>query len=342
MESNRIQVFFFSTLVVIALIFAFLIFQPYLMPLFLSAIFAIAAYPFYKWVLRQVGGRKSAAASLSVLAIFLAIVIPATLFGFVLFNEVRNLYDSVSVGRDTGVVHTFSAAIENKVSDVFPNAALDIKAYVSQSLDWFAQHLGTFFSSFVGILLGLVILLFGLFFLFRDGKNFADEAIRVSPLPDKEDKEIFKRVAQVINTVLASTVAIAVAKAILSGIGFAIFGVPNPVFWGTVSGVASLVPVIGSMLVILPIVIYSLIYLSLWQAVALFVWGIVVVGLIDNVLMPILLRRGAKVHPFLGFLSVIGGVTFFGPVGIIAGPVVLGVVLALFEAYPRIISKKTS
>ena len=126
---------------------------------------------------------------------------------------------------------------------------------------------------------------------------------------------------------------IAVIQGASTSIGLAIFGVPNAIIWGMVAAVASLIPGLGTSLIILPAILYLFLNEQTMQAAGLIIWGMTAVGLIDNFLGPKIVGRGMKLHPLLVILAVLGGFAFFGPIGFILGPLTLGMFLALFDIY---------
>ena len=161
----------------------------------------------------------------------------------------------------------------------------------------------------------------------------------VSPLADSYDEQIIKRVGLAINSIVRGSLMIALIKGFLTALGLAIFGVPNPILWGAVSALASFVPIVGSGVVIAPAVLYLSAAVSYPAAVGLAIWGVVLIGLSDNFLSPVLMKKGMKIHLFVILLSILGGLGFFGPIGFIAGPVVLSLLFALFDIYPLITKK---
>jgi predicted PurR-regulated permease PerM len=145
-----------------------------------------------------------------------------------------------------------------------------------------------------------------------------------------------------IHGVIRGALVIAGIQGIISGIGFAIFGVPNAVLWGSLAAVCALVPTLGTTLVFVPIVGYLALTGHIPQAIGLAVWGIFAVGLIDNILGPRLMSQGSSIHPFFILIAVLGGVDLFGPVGLFAGPLVVALFFALFDTYKVHISGKSS
>jgi predicted PurR-regulated permease PerM len=133
---------------------------------------------------------------------------------------------------------------------------------------------------------------------------------------------------------------IALTQGFVSGIGFAIFGVPSATLWGSMAAVGSLVPGVGTAIVIAPMVMYLLVTGSTVAAIGLAIWGIIAVGMVDNFLGPILVGRGVRIHALFILFAVIGGVQYFGPLGFILGPLVLSLLYALLDIHRVMESEK--
>jgi predicted PurR-regulated permease PerM len=172
-----------------------------------------------------------------------------------------------------------------------------------------------------------------MFYFMRDGAYIKRKFVSWSPLLDKYDEYITSTLKRAILSVFGGTVVVAVIQGILTGIGFLIFDIPAPAVWGAVAAIAAFIPGIGTSLVIVPGIIYLLIAGNTTYAIGLAIWGIVAVGLIDNILGPHLVNKGVHIHPFLILVSVLGGLSTFGPIGFILGPLVLALLFALLEVY---------
>jgi predicted PurR-regulated permease PerM len=179
--------------------------------------------------------------------------------------------------------------------------------------------------------LGLFLLM--LFFLLRDGGRLKEELRPVSPFSEKQEKQIFEHLERTILGALQAVVVVPVAQGILAGIGFMIFGVPSPLLWGTAVILAATVPLVGSPLGWVPAVVYLFVQGQVGPALGLLVYCTVIVSGSDNVVKPLLLRGAARIHPLLGFLSIVGGVLAFGVFGFLIGPVILSLVLSAIRIY---------
>ena len=181
--------------------------------------------------------------------------------------------------------------------------------------------------------MGVFIFLVALYYLFKDGHKLKKAVVALSPLRDIYDETIFSKLALAINSVIRGSLTVALVQGILTAVGFAIFGVPNATLWGSVAAIAALIPGIGTALVLLPAIFYLFFNGETFFAVGLFLWGMTAVGLIDNFLGPKLVERGIRLHPFLILLSILGGISFFGPLGFLLGPLALSLFFVLLEIY---------
>lgn len=333
------ELIFFWVLFGVTGVLAFFIFSPYIVSLFLALVLAIMFAPVHTWLYKRFHMRETLAALLSTLLVALFILTPLIFFGVLLFGEVADAYFGI-INRPEGitVVDQYSQQFESFVRTYVPGFQLTIDAdqYLGQALGWIAQNLNSFFSGLFGGILNFFIVLVALFFFFRDGDALRASLIRWSPLSDKRDESILERVSRAVGSVVKGSLLIAMLQGVLTGIGFFFAGVPNPVLWGAVAMFAALIPSVGTAIVSIPAVVYLFSIGQTVPSVLLLAWALAIVGTIDNFLRPILIERGIHMHPFVILLSVLGGLAFFGPIGFIAGPVLMSLFFALAEIYPNI------
>jgi predicted PurR-regulated permease PerM len=179
----------------------------------------------------------------------------------------------------------------------------------------------------------LILFLLTLFFILRDGLKLRDELQSIAPVTPQRAKEVYVQLAKTVKGVLYSMVVVPVSQGILAMIGFALFGLPSPLFWGTVLIFVAIIPGIGSPLVWVPCAIYILVSNSVWQGVGMLLYGTFIISVSDNIIKPILLRETAQIHPLLAFFAILGGVLSFGPVGFLVGPVILSLMLSVVRIY---------
>lgn len=342
MESKT-QHYFFLVILVGAIILTALIFLPYFTSLLLALVFSVTFRPLHKWVSRVFSGgnqASSVSAFITLFIISILIITPLIFAAKQIYSESEHLYFSLTEeGQRSEIIsklNALSQSFADRLFNVFPAydfSNLNITTYIQNFLEWSFANLDTIFSSVTKLIFQIFIMLFALFYLLRDGGKFKHTLITISPLHDDYDLKIFSKIRQAIKSVVVGSLAVSIVQGILTGIGFFIFGVPNPTLWGSFAVIAALIPGIGTSLILVPGIIYLFFASTNLHALGLLLWGVFFVGLIDNYLGPILINRGINIHPFLILLSVIGGLVFFGPIGFIAGPLVIALLVALLEIY---------
>lgn len=338
LNQNKIQVSFFLGLLGVVLLLSMLIMWPYFNLLVLASVLAITLYPLYNFILKLFKGKEALSSVVTVIVIVFVILIPAIFLSFSLFGEVKNLYSSL-VSEQDGALKTMTTFLQGKLHLPVQDYTADISQYVSSILAWIGGNLSTLFSSVASIVINSVILILALFFLFINGKKIIKQLVAISPLSDEHDNLIVEKMGLAINSISRGYFTIALVQGFFVACGFAIFGVPNYFLWGAVSALAWLIPIVGVALVVVPALIYLLVFSSVWSVVGLAIWATVFNMLADNVLMPMLFKKGTAINPLLTILSILGGLSFFGPLGILVGPLVLSLLFSLIDVYPLIIKK---
>jgi predicted PurR-regulated permease PerM len=190
---------------------------------------------------------------------------------------------------------------------------------------------GSFVVGALNALVGLSITLFLLFFFLRDGEQMVATAVRLIPMAPERRDQLVETVAAVTRAVVFGSLLTALAQGLLVGIGFALVGLPSPVVFGAVAAVASLIPYVGTALIWVPAVGVLFLQGRWVAALVLAVWSVAVVSSADNVVRPLFISGRAQIATLPVFLGLIGGITAFGPIGLVVGPVVVALTLALLR-----------
>ncbi len=333
MKNNQPPNYFLFLCLAVSLIIVYFIFQPFLASLILASVFAFIFQPIYKKLLSITKKREGLSAlATTFLAIVIAIV-PLAFLGSLVLKESTELYQTLVKGENGGLVGTLKLVAEN-LRNFLPNTFnLDINQYATQGLESLILNLGAIFSSFAKILLNTLVFLIAFYFMLKDGGRLKDYFILLSPLDDKDDEMIVKRLESAVLATVKGSLTIGLIQGALTGLGFALFGVPSPALWGSTAAIAALIPGVGTSLVIIPAIFYLLLTGNTVAGIGLLAWGLTAVGLIDNFLGPRLLGRGMHLHPLVVFLAVLGGLAFFGPLGFLLGPLAISLCLALIDIY---------
>lgn len=326
-------VFFLVTLGLVAGILLWLI-KPFFNALVLAVVLAVLVKPVYRRIRRLLGGRGTISALTTVIALCLLILATIGLIGTQVAQETVTLYEAYLDPESSSVLMTrLTEQTQILAQKINPFITIDLESVRSKILSWLLEQVSNFFSGFAAVAINLFLMLLSLFYLLRDGAKLRQSLINIVPLPAGETETILHRLETTATSVIRGSLTVAVIQGVLCGIGFALFGIPQPVLGGSVAAIAALIPGVGTALVLTPAILYLFWAGSLAQAVGLLVWGVLAVGLIDNLLGPILIGRGVSLHPFLILLSVLGGLAFFGLTGFILGPLVLSFFFALLTLY---------
>lgn len=330
----------------LSFVLSFLILRPFLDTLVLAIVLASLFYPLQVRLVRVYKGRKNLAALTIVFIVTFVIAIPVFFFASTLIAQglqtINQINEWLKAGNLQKVaedprIDTYFAWVQERLAFMQLH-----KVDVQNSLLGFSKNLGQFLLSKGAVLLGNVaslvthflIMMFIFFYIVRDGKEMVDYARSLSPLREDQEDRILDGIRVVARSVLLGTFFTALSQGIVGGIGLAILGIPG-LFWGTVMAFSSLIPVVGTALVWVPIVLY-LAFLDQWQsAVFLAAWCAVLVGSIDNFLRPFLMRgQGeSRMSVFYIFLAIIGGVQHFGLSGILYGPLILSFAMIMMYIY---------
>jgi len=300
---------------------------PFLEYFLLAVILAYVLSPVQEMLERRTTERV--AASLIVLGAAVALVLPLVIVARSTAAEAVNLLQAIQAGDVTlaGVeaeIYEFTG-VQVDVSETVRGAVSDVQ---------FDSVVGIF-GAVTHVLIGVGLTLFLLYYFLKDGEKFAAWLKRTLPLDDDVQDQLYEEIDDILWAVLVGHVFVAIVQGLIAGFGLAVTGVPNATFWTVVMIVLALLPIVGSFLVWGPAAGYLAIQGEAGLAVALFVYGTIVVGISDDYLRPIVVDRYAELNPSVIILGVLGGIYVIGFMGIFFGPVIIGALKATLDVYRR-------
>src|SRR3989344_2202222 len=324
--------FFFALLIITALLAGFMV-LPFVTDLVLAAVFAVVFWPLRQWFAKRMPNRPGLAAGITALIALLIVLVPLNFFGIRIILEANTLYSHLVQNRES--IQEFFARATEWFGGSVSLPVESIGEYATQGLRWLVSKAGAIFSELAGIFFHFVLWAVALYYCLKEGGRILQYIREVAPLPSGDDEKFFGRLESAVRSIVVGSLVIALLQGFLTGVGFALFGVANPVLWGFFAVIASMVPGVGAMIVTVPGALYLLASQNgLFGPVGLLLWGMLIVGTADNIARPFLLKRGVKVHQFLVLLSVLGGLAAFGPMGFVLGQLVLSLLFALLDIYP--------
>jgi predicted PurR-regulated permease PerM len=223
------------------------------------------------------------------------------------------------------------AAVRHGVEWV--DSHFDLQEQLMQLGQTLASQAGGLLTGSVNLLAQLAMMLFVLFFLYRDRELALSALRRLTPLSSQESDRMLARIRDTILATVNGSLAVAFVQALLAGVMYTALGVPASMVWASATFIVALIPMFGTFMVWGPVALYLLIAGSWVKAVILAGWGMLAVGTIDNLLYPYLVGGRLRLHTLPTFFSVVGGVSVFGPAGLILGPVALAVAMGLLEVW---------
>lgn len=341
MRPNLLQhIFFFALLALTTLVFYHLI-EGFLQPIFWAAVLGVIFRPVRRKWLRVFPRQNSIASFLTVIVVLLTVVFPLFLIGMAVTREAITVYERFQSGEFslTGVA-TFIEQLTPQANRMLEQYGVDvakINEQVSNVVVASGQYVASQALAFgrrAFAILGLFFLmLYLLFFFIRDGDRIVEVFVRVLPLGDIRERRLFAKFAEVSRATLKGTLVVAVVQGGLGGVFFWILGITAPVLWGVVMTFMSLLPAIGSAIVWIPVAIVLLATGHVVKGILLIVFGTFVIGLIDNILRPILVGHDTKMPDYLVLLATLGGLAIFGISGFIIGPVIAALFLVLWDMF---------
>ena len=334
------HIFFFTLLVAASLAFIFLL-KPFFEPILWAVTLAIIFAPLHKFILIKLKHKNNLSALITLLLILFTVVVPATTLSIAVVNEGADLYNDIREG-----VYDFSkpiAWVQNSlpvVSDLLSKVGIDFEklkeGFSSTALNtsqWVATNLLNIGQNALTFTVLFFLMLYLLFFFLRDGKYLVELIIRVLPLGDEAERHLLSKFAEVSRATVKGTLVVGIIQGTLGGIMFAMLGIESAVFWGVVMIGLSILPAVGSALVWGPAAIIFLANGEIAKGVILLVVGALIIGMIDNVLRPILVGRDTKMPDYLILLSTLGGLGLFGLSGFVIGPVIAAFFLAIWTMF---------
>ena len=330
METKIVEKYFFFGLLLTILVFSFFIFQPFWIVLTLGISFAIVLYPLYAWLTSK--KLPNWLASLVTVIIFTLVLCgPILGTGVLVFNQSQDIYHQVT---DKDTARPFINSIEKKINKVLPSELkLDMNQKIKELLSYVSKNIANIFSSTVSAFFSFILMLLIIFYFLKDGESWRQSLIVLSPLNDKDDEHIIAKLALSVNAVIKGYLFIAFVQGMLMGLGLWMFNVPNSAIWGVVAAVASLLPTIGTAFISVPAVLFLFATGSTIQAIGLLSWSVVIVGLVDNFLSPYILGKKINMPSLVILFSILGGISFLGPVGILIGPLTISLLFTLISIY---------
>ena len=320
-----------------------LVLEEYAVAIFWGVVFAIVFAPLHRKLLMRMPNRPTLAALATLLISLVMVILPLSLIGLSLNKETSAIYDQVSSGNLS------AGSYEEQVFNALPSwltpwmeklhlGTLDeIQAKLSnialQASKLAATKAVGLGQNTLGFVVGFGVMLYLIFFLLRDGKELVARIWAATPLAAEHKRELATKFITVIRATVKGNLAVAAAQGALGGLIFWILGIQGAVLWAVVMAFLSLLPAVGAGLVWGPVAIYFLATGAVTKGLILAAYGVLVIGLVDNVLRPLLVGKDTKMPDYVVLISTLGGMALFGLSGFVLGPAIAALFMAAWELF---------
>ena len=322
----------------IGLYLCWLMLKPFIGVLEWAIVLVIVFHPVHRRLRSKIKYR-GLSALVSCLLVILIVVLPLTLLTIVVAQELAHVAPNLpaKISQFMNTQTPLFGKISEWLQSRFGIDTLRSQEFLVEQLKRSSEFLLGFSWNLVGnVLSGIVkafFVLFTMYYLFRDGERIVQRLPAALPVSRPQGEAIIARTKEVVSASVYGVVTIASLQGLLGGIMFWILGVPSPVLWAVLMTFVCMIPIAGSFFVWLPLSVYLLASGHWMKAVLLILWGALVVSTIDNFLRPRLIRNQTRLHELFVFFSVLGGISVFGLLGLVLGPVVLAITLGLLQTF---------
>jgi len=327
------------SILIIFIIYGFIkLISPFIFAIFLSIIFSVVYYPIYKKLIEK-KIKESISSFITVMLVLFTIVLPFFIFFWLLFKEAKIIYPEMISYIEKG-----NLSLNLKLPDFVPFSSIDFKEIILTNLDEIRTSIVksgiNIIKNIFFFFVNFFVMLISMFFMLKDGKKIIGWIVEIMPFENKYVEGILNQFSITTNAIIRGILLTAFVQGIIAIIGFYLVGFISPIILGFFTMLSALIPFVGTSTVTIPIAIYYYLKGDISSSIFLFMWGIFVVGLVDNIVRPIFIGKNANIPIALVFLGIIGGIRVYGPIGIFIGPIFVSILITVLEIYKSDIKNK--
>ena len=316
---------------------------PYYEAIMWGSIIALLFSPIHRRLLMHLNQRHTLAALLTLVIVVVIVILPFVFISATLAHEAKLIYAQMESGELNleRYFHGMFNAMPDSISSLLDRFGLvnfsilqqRLTVVMTQASQFFAKQALSIGQFTFGFVVQFFISLYLTFFLIRDGDEIMDAVKRTIPLSTTHKRELLETFATVVRATVKGNLVVAAIQGMLGGFAFWFLGIPGAVLWAVLMAFLSLVPAVGAALVWLPVAIYFLITGMFWQGVALISYGLLVIGLVDNLLRPLLVGKDTRMPDYVVMITTLGGIAVLGINGFVLGPVIAALFIAVWRIY---------
>lgn len=328
--------FFFALIVLLGLAVLYLL-RPFAYPIFWAAVVAVMFYPMYSWINTHLK-MPGVSSAISVIMVVVLLFLPLVLISVLLVQESAELYQKIVDGQFFGQVEQVANKLEGtSFAPLLETVRTSWQTYAADAAKGLSvaifKNVRDITQNSIRFVFLSFIMLYSLYYFFKDGKRMLGRVMHLSPLGDRYENMLYHRFTSTVRATLKSTLIIGGIQGTIGGLLFWVTGIQGVFIWGVVMTILSIIPAVGSFLVWFPAGVIMLATGNVWQGVTILLVGALLISNIDNFLRPPLIGKDIQMHPLLVLFSTLGGLALFGISGFVIGPILMALFLAVISMY---------
>lgn len=333
---EKMQSIFFFGLIGILSIAILYLFAPFLYPIFWASVIAVIFYPIHTYITKKINN-KTGGALASVFLVFIIIFIPLSTLSALLVNESLDLYTKVSnssIFQNPAGVSDWLA--QTPFAPYVDQIRTEWTTYATKATQWISSFVFTSVTTItqnsLRFLIMFFIMIYTLYYFFKDGPHMLHRLMHLSPLGDTYEIMLYDKFTSTTRATLKSTLIVGGIQGFLSGLLFWITGIEGAFVWGVIMVIIAIIPAIGTPVVLIPAAIIMFALGNIWQGIALFC-GALLISILDNIIRPPLVGKDIQMHPLIVFFATLGGLVLFGISGFVIGPIIAALYISVMSIY---------
>lgn len=328
-------------LIILTAVFFFKIIRIFVIPLILAATFATLLYPLFKKLLKLFKNKRGISSLVFIILIIICGLIPLYFIGHLITLQAIDFYNTlekfITTSIEEGDKGIISDILKWPIFDFFQVREYDLSVLLQEGIKsgsvFITKFINRTSTGVLGIIAGIFFTFYTMFYFFKDGPKIITRLRYLSPLRDEYEEKLIQRFGSISKATVKGTFVIGLIQGLAGTLTFVIFGIKGWVLWGFVMIILSIVPVVGTYLIMIPVAIFKIAAGALWQGLVIILVAIILNYAIDYLLRPILVGNQSKMHDLLIFITTLGGIGLFGIMGFIVGPMVAMFFMTLLDIY---------
>lgn len=341
LKAEKFSRYFLLIVLVATMVVFYNVVSIFIVPVLLAAVFSALFFPFYERLLGIFKGRPGISSLACCAILLLGLLIPVYVLAAMVAQEAIAFFQTAQSEIQKviaqGEAGFWGKFLDSPLARALNLAEIDWHSYLQESAktlgSWLAKFINETSQGTIALITNLFVMLFTMYYFFKDGERIVQRIKYLSPLDDVYEEALILRFVSVARATVKGTLLIGLMQGFLGGLTLWAFGISSPILWGVIMVVLSILPSVGAWLVMVPIAVIQIATGSVWQGLAIAFMGMVIIGNIDNLMRPRLVGKDAGMHDLMIFFSTLGGISVFGVMGFIVGPVIAVLFLTILDIY---------